>query len=183
VNQYVLTASGTVGTIVASPDTPNRWEMRNEATPYKKVNTGTCPTAVSSTTPPYQYTEIKNPSNEAIKVQVWQEIQGTPSDSIMAAYAGALIPPDDPARGACLGKANDGCPSPSEVPVYASYPMNGVASSTVQGCGGGSIAGLHNVPIAPNSSIMIYNAMYFATATNIKFQLKVRTICVGASCP
>jgi hypothetical protein len=185
VNQFVLTASGTLGTIVASPDNPNRWEMRYEpATPYKKVNTTTtCPTTVGASNTQYQYTEIKNPTSEPIKVQIWQEISGSSTDSIMAAYAGAIIPPDDAARRTCLSKVNDGCPSTSE--TGTTYAMNGAAPN---GCGGSSIAGLHNIQIAANSSIMVYNAMYFApsstsTPSGVPFQLKVRTICSGAACP
>jgi hypothetical protein len=174
VNNHTLAASPVVGTIVSSPETlGSRWEMTLD-TKLLAGSNSTCPlTTLSSGNRKSHYAEVKNTTAAPIKVSVFHDdryFTGSSTDTIMAVYPGKIAPPDndDNARKQCLAgtSAKDDCPaSLAGAPPSCDDP-NGSAFS---------VAGIDNITIPPNSSIMVFSQFWSSSGSGA-YVLKVKTV-------
>lgn len=124
------------------------------ATFAAKRMTGTCPngTLSSTTTHPYVYVELVNPTENALTVSAWNTAAtsgGAVIDTLMTWYAGNTKPTDDASRKACAKGIGDSCP--------ASLP-----------CGDSKWAGLTDanaITLPPFGSALVFFGSYFATGS------------------
>ncbi len=91
-----------------------------------RLSVSTCPNAtISSTTTPYQYVTLDNPSASTVKVSVYTGLSVNAGaayiDTVVASYAGATEPATDPARQACLTGVNDTCSDPAADACVSSW--------------------------------------------------------------
>jgi hypothetical protein len=130
----------------------------------KKLTGSTCPGSVSSTaTYPYFAVVVSNPTNKVATVQVYNSGVGTPLDTVLWVYNGATAPADDAAMQACAFGVADNCTA--------------LADACGNVAAGGSTydwAGIDNVTIPANGSILVYTAGYGSSETG-DFNLNIKT--------
>ncbi|MFO0665506.1 MAG: hypothetical protein U0174_16235 [Polyangiaceae bacterium] len=118
----------------------------------------TCPSTTSASNTSYKYVEVKNPTAQTAKVEIWFDnaVGGVDIDTIVTYYPGNVIP-TGAARLACSGTVNDFC---STAPCTSSWS---------------GLVGNNAATIPPNSSIMLYHAVYSTTITG-SFTMFAKTI-------
>jgi hypothetical protein len=113
-----------------------------------RLNTGSCPTTLSTSLTTYNYTVVKNTTAQTAQVEIYYTAPagGTDIDTITTVYP---VPPpkSDAERMACTGKINDFC---STAPCTTSWS---------------GLVGADAPSIPPGASIVVYTAAYFTTDT------------------
>lgn len=122
------------------------------------ITTSTCPTTLAATSTSYKYILVKNTSAQAAKVEIWFDkvVGGSSQDTVAAYYAGSNIPTTAAERQACTGAVNDTCGAPC-VGSWA------------------GLVGTQAAIIPANSTIVVYHAGYFASATG-SFVMYAKTV-------
>lgn len=122
-------------------------------------STSACPATINGTSTSYKYITVKNTSAQAAKVEIWFDkvVGGANQDTIVAWYPGTAIPTTQAERLACSGAVNDIC---SSAPCVGSWS---------------GLVGTQAPTIPANSSIVVYHAGYFASATG-SFVMYAKTV-------
>lgn len=161
---FQLTVSATAGEMVSGI-----YPLR--AARADKRLTGTCPTGTLSTTTthPYAYVELINPSAQTLTLSAWNTIASTTSpiiDTVMTWYATgdvSALPGDDAARKLCAKAVVDACPS-------------GLPCGDTKWAG---VTGTNAITIPGASSVTVFFGSYYAagssSATEGDVKLVVRT--------
>lgn len=120
--------------------------------------TGTCPVTLSSTNTSYAYIEVKNPTAQVAKVEIYFDAPtaGTDIDTVVTTYPGSTIP-TGAARTACTNLVNDIC---------STSPCTGSWSGLV---------GANAVSIPAGTSIIVYHGAYSSSSTG-PFVMFVKTV-------
>ncbi|MBS2012390.1 MAG: hypothetical protein JST00_05865 [Deltaproteobacteria bacterium] len=162
--RYQLTVGATSGETVSAI-----YPLRAAKT--DKRMTGTCPngTLSATTTYPYVYVELVNPTGQTLTLSAWNTTASATStviDTTMAWYASGdptAFPGDDAARKACAKGVVDSCP--------AGLP-----------CGDyrwGGLTGTNAITVAPAGSVTLFFGSYYpaggSTASEGDVKLVVRT--------
>jgi hypothetical protein len=156
-----MTASATVGSTSTS-----KWTLSSSRV-GKKLSGTTCPAASLSATATYPYfaVTVSNPTNKIATVQVYNSSVGAgPTlDTVIWVYNGATVPADDNAMKACSFGIVDGCDTLADL-----------CGNTASGGFSLDWAGLDNVTIPANGSIVVYTAGYSSTELG-DFNLNIKT--------
>jgi hypothetical protein len=153
-----MTAPAIVGGLATG-----KWNL-SAARVGKKLTGSTCPGTISSTANyPYFAVTVSNPTNKVATVQVYNSGTGSPVDTVLWVYNGATSPADDAAMQACAFGISDGCSTLSDV-----------CGNAANGGYAGDWAGIDNVTIPANGSILVYTAGYSASKTG-DFNLNIKT--------
>lgn len=133
-----LTISGAVGASVNAD-----FDLSPLADQIPKLNSGNCPGTLSATMTSYKFVELRNTTAQTAKVEVWFDnvTGGNDLDTIVTYYPGNVAP-TGAGRLACTGVINDIC---SSSPCVGSWS---------------GLVGTNAVTIPPNSSVMVYHAMW-----------------------
>jgi hypothetical protein len=156
-----MTAGAAVGNISTS-----KWTLAASRVGKKPLGT-TCPATSLSSTADYPYfaVTVKNPTNKIATVQVYNSSvgAGSPLDTIIWVYNGSTIPADDTAMKACSFGVVDGCDTLADICGNAA-------------AGGSTLdwAGLDNVTIPANGTVIVYTAAY-SSGTVGDFNLNIKT--------
>ena len=124
------------------------------ATKVARLNTGSCPSTLSSTLSTYQWVRVRNSGADSVNVTVTNvPLTGasstTPVDTVVTYYAGGVIPAD---RLQCVGTVSD---SPESVTVN----------------------------IAAGGAIMFHQSLYSGSATAAKLRVEAKTNFIGVETP
>lgn len=172
-NNLVI-ASTTPGTIVTKTFSTNAVTEKRVVASFGGALA--CPATLSSTMTVRQYVEVKNTTASALHLSVWAAKAATTSvsnDTVMAVYAGGIVPKSDAERQNCIEIVSDDCDSTIGGALNPKACVSGQAG-LLKGDDDGSGGTYAGVPIPANGSITVYVAPYSgATAGNIVVSVKV----------
>jgi hypothetical protein len=151
VNDTVLTIPVTVGAKATNTITFSAAKVGSRIVP------GTCPVALNVYVDhPYQYVELKNPSAKTAKVTVYTSVApgGVVIDTVMAAYATAIVPMDDAARKACTWGGNDDMTAAEATALGSDVKFSILGNSATTG---------GPVVVPAGGSVIVYVGSFYGT--------------------